>query len=75
MIKSQLFAALILTTALTAPAAIIPLALSSPAVAGETTSRDFSAMAANVRPAAVNAAVTTNIDSGSAPIAAMEGLS
>ena len=72
MIKSRFFAALVLTTALTTPTTIIPLTIPSPAVAGDATIPDFSDLAAKVTPAAVNIAVTTNIDSGSAPIAAVE---
>ena len=63
MTKSRLFVALAIATALTAPALIIPLATSSPAVAGEATGRDFSDLAAKVTPAVVNVAVTVKAGS------------
>jgi hypothetical protein len=71
MIKSRFFAAPILATALAAPAAI-PQVLSSPAVAGEAASREFSDLAGKVAPAGINVPVTTNIGSGSALKAAVE---
>ena len=56
--KTRIFAALALTTALTAPAVIVPLLTAPPAVAGEAMPRDFSDLAAKVTPAVVNVAVT-----------------
>jgi len=64
MIRSRLFAALALATALTAPTLIIPLVTSSPAVGGEATLRDYSDLAAKVTPAVVNVAVTKKVDGG-----------
>ena len=64
MIRSRLFVALALATALTAPALIIPLVTSSPAVGGEETPRDFSDLAAKVTPAVVNVAVMMKVDGG-----------
>src|SRR5262249_18421632 len=49
---------LALTTALTAPALIVPALTAPPAVAGEATPRDFSELAAKVTPAVVNVQVT-----------------
>jgi len=55
--RSRIFAALALTTALTAPAVIVPLLTAPPAVAGEAT-HDFADLAAKVTPAVVNVQVT-----------------
>ena len=57
--KSRLFAALALSTALTAPALIVPMFTALPALAGEAT-HDFADLAAKVTPAVVNVAVTMN---------------
>jgi serine protease Do len=56
--KSRIFAALALTTALTAPALIIPAFTAPPAIAGEATPHDFSDLASKVTPAVVNVQVT-----------------
>jgi len=56
--KSRIFAALALTTALTAPALIVPMLTAPAAIAGEPTSHDFSDLAAKVTPAVVNVSVT-----------------
>ena len=56
--KSRIFAALALTTALTAPALIAPMLTAPPAVAGEATPHDFSDLAAKVTPSVVNVSVT-----------------
>ena len=55
--RSRIYAALALTTALTAPALIVPLLTVPPAIAGEAT-HDFADLAAKVTPAVVNVAVT-----------------
>jgi serine protease Do len=55
---SRVLAALALTTALTAPAIIVPMLTAPPAVAGEATPHDFSELAAKVTPAVVNVQVT-----------------
>jgi serine protease Do len=56
--KSRIFAALALTTALTAPALIVPAFTAVPAIAGEAVPHDFSELAAKVTPAVVNVQVT-----------------
>ncbi|UYN97584.1 MAG: DegQ family serine endoprotease [Enhydrobacter sp.] len=56
--KSKLFAALALTTALTAPVLIAPAFSAPPARAADTVVRDFSDLAAKVSPAVVNVSVT-----------------
>jgi serine protease Do len=56
--KSRIFAALALTTALTAPALIIPAFTAPSAIAGEAVVHDFSELAAKVTPAVVNVQVT-----------------
>jgi len=56
--KSRIFAALALTTALTAPALIVPMLAAPAAVAGEPVPHDFSDLAAKVTPAVVNVSVT-----------------
>lgn len=56
--KSRILAALALTTALTAPVLIVPALSAPPAIAGESTPRDFSELAAKVTPAVVNVQVT-----------------
>jgi serine protease Do len=61
--KSRILAALALTTALTAPALIVPLVTAPPAVAGEAL-HDFSDLAAKVTPAVVNVQVTMKADAG-----------
>ena len=61
--KSRILAALALTTALTAPALIVPLLTAPPAIAGEAT-HDFADLAAKVTPAVVNVAVTMKADAG-----------
>ncbi len=63
--KSRFYAALALTTALTAPAAalVLPLVMAPPAIAGEAT-HDFADLAAKVTPAVVNVAVTMKADAG-----------
>jgi serine protease Do len=60
--KSRIFAALALTTALTAPALIVPMLTAPAAIAGEAMPRDFSDLAAKVTPAVVNVAVTMKAD-------------
>ncbi|WIM13695.1 DegQ family serine endoprotease [Enhydrobacter sp.] len=62
----SILAALALTTALTAPAAILPILTAPPALAGEATPRDLSDLAAKVTPAVVNIQVTMKADSGGA---------
>jgi len=56
--KSRIFAALALTTALTAPALILPALTAPPAVAGEAIPHDFSELATKVTPSVVNVSVT-----------------
>ncbi len=56
--KSRLFAALALTTALTAPVLIAPVFSAPPAHAADTVVRDFADLAAKVTPAVVNVSVT-----------------
>ena len=56
--KSRIFAALALTTALTAPALIVPAFVAPPAIAGEAAPHDFSELAAKVTPVVVNVQVT-----------------
>lgn len=56
--KSRIFAALALTTALTAPALIVPALTAPAAIAGEPLAYDFSDLAAKVTPAVVNVSVT-----------------
>ena len=58
--KSRLLAALALSTALSAPALIVPLFTAPPALAGEAT-HDFADLAAKVTPAVVNVAVTMKV--------------
>ena len=58
-LKSKLFAALALSTALTAPALIVPAFMAAPALAGQAL-QDYSDLAAKVTPAVVNVAVTMN---------------
>ena len=60
----SILAALALTTALTAPAVILPILTAPPAVAGEATPRDLSDLAAKVTPAVVNIQVTIDTDHG-----------
>jgi len=60
-LKSRIFAALALTTAMTAPALIVPMFTAPAAVAGEAT-HDFADLAAKVTPAVVNVAVTMKAD-------------
>jgi serine protease Do len=55
---SRILAALALSTALTAPALIVPAFTAAPAIAGEATPHDFSELAAKVTPAVVNVQVT-----------------
>lgn len=62
--KSRLFAALALTTALTAPALIAPVFNAPPAHAADTVVRDFSDLAAKVTPAVVNVSVTFKAGAG-----------
>ena len=59
--KSRIIAALALTTALTAPAVIVPLVTAPPAIAGEAL-HDYSDLAAKVTPAVVNVQVTMKAD-------------
>ncbi len=59
----KLLAALALTTALTAPALVVPMLMAPPAIAGEAT-HDFADLAAKVTPAVVNVAVTMKADAG-----------
>ena len=61
---SRILAALALTTALTAPAIIVPLVTAPPAIAGEATPHDFSELAAKVTPAVVNVQVTMKANAG-----------
>jgi serine protease Do len=60
-LKSRIFAALALTTAMTAPALIVPMFTAPAAIAGEAT-HDFADLAAKVTPAVVNVAVTMKAD-------------
>ncbi|HTE38364.1 MAG TPA: trypsin-like peptidase domain-containing protein, partial [Reyranella sp.] len=60
--KSRIFAALALTTALTAPALIVPMFTAPTALAGEATPHDFADLAAKVTPAVVNVSVTMKAD-------------
>lgn len=59
----KLLAALALTTALTAPALVVPMLMAPPAIAGEAT-HDFADLAAKVTPAVVNVAVTMKAGAG-----------
>ena len=59
---SRILAALALTTALTAPAVIVPMFTAPPALAGDAFPRDFSDLAAKVTPAVVNVSVTMKMD-------------
>jgi serine protease Do len=61
---SRILAALALTTALTAPAIIVPLVTAPPAIAGEAIPHDFSELAAKVTPAVVNVQVTMKANAG-----------
>ena len=61
---SRVLAALALTTALTAPAIIVPLVTAPPAIAGEAIPHDFSELAAKVTPAVVNVQVTMKANAG-----------
>jgi len=63
--KSRIFAALALTTALTAPALIVPVFTAVPAFAGEAT-HDFADLAAKVTPAVVNVSVTLRAEKADA---------
>ena len=56
--KSRILAALALTTALTAPALIVPMFNAPAAIAAPQVVQDFSDLAAKVTPAVVNVAVT-----------------
>ena len=56
--KSRILAALALTTALTAPALIVPMFSAPAAIAAPQVVQDFSDLAAKVTPAVVNVAVT-----------------
>jgi serine protease Do len=60
---SRILAALALTTALTAPAVILPMVTAPPALAGDAFPHDFSDLAAKVTPAVVNVQVTMKADS------------
>jgi serine protease Do len=60
--KSRIYAALALTTALTAPALIVPMLTAPAAIAGEPVPHDFSDLAAKVTPAVVNVSVTMKAD-------------
>ncbi len=60
--KSRIFAALALTTALTAPALIVPMLTAPAAIAGEPVPHDFADLAAKVTPAVVNVSVTMKTD-------------
>jgi len=62
--KSRIFAALALTTALTAPALIVPMLTAPAAIAGEAAPHDFADLAAKVTPAVVNVSVTMKADAG-----------
>jgi hypothetical protein len=62
--KSRIFAALALSTALTAPALIVPMFTAPAAIAGEATPHDFSDLAAKVTPAVVNVQVTMKAAAG-----------
>src|SRR5471032_3061969 len=59
----KLLSALALTTALTAPALVAPMLITTPAIAGEAT-HDFADLAAKVTPAVVNVAVTMKAGAG-----------
>ncbi len=59
----KLLSALALTTALTAPALVAPMLVTTPAIAGEAT-HDFADLAAKVTPAVVNVAVTLKAGAG-----------
>jgi serine protease Do len=59
----KLLAALALTTALTAPALVVPMLTATPAFAGEAT-HDFADLAAKVTPAVVNVSVTLKGNAG-----------
>ncbi|MBS0223746.1 MAG: DegQ family serine endoprotease [Proteobacteria bacterium] len=59
----SILAALALSTALTAPVAILPMLTAPAAMAGEATPRDLSDLAAKVTPAVVNVQVTMKADS------------
>jgi serine protease Do len=59
----NLLSALALTTALTAPALVAPMLVTTPAIAGEAT-HDFADLAAKVTPAVVNVAVTLKAGAG-----------
>ena len=59
--KSRILAALALTTALTAPALIVPLFTAPAAIAAPQVVQDFSELAAKVTPAVVNVAVTMKV--------------
>jgi serine protease Do len=61
--KARIFAALAITTALTAPAVIIPMFTAPSALAGDAVVRDFSDLASKVTPAVVNVQVTMKADS------------
>ena len=61
--KSRIFAALALSTALTAPALVVPLLTAPPAIAGQATV-DFADLGAKVTPAVVNVAVTLKAGAG-----------
>ena len=63
--RSRIFAALALTTALTAPALIAPVLTATPAFAGNPVAYDFSDLAAKITPAVVNVSVTMKADAGS----------
>jgi len=71
-LKSRIFAALALTTALTAPALIVPAFTAQPAIAGEAT-HDFADLAAKVTPAVVNVQVTMKADAGADDETQMSG--
>ena len=62
--RSRIFAALALTTALTAPALIAPVLTATPAFAGNPVAYDFSELAAKITPAVVNVSVTMKADAG-----------
>ena len=62
--KSRILAALALTTALTAPALIVPAFTAAPAIAGEAVPHDYSELAAKVTPAVVNVQVTMKAGAG-----------
>jgi serine protease Do len=62
--KSRILAALAITTALTAPALIVPAFTAPAAIAGEAAPHDFSDLAAKVTPAVVNVSVTMKAGGG-----------